>query len=36
MTFFKTFPRTLRGSSYPTWEEITLSDKEEKEAEIKQ
>ncbi len=35
MVFFKTFPRTLKGSSYPLWEEVTLSDEEEKEAEVK-
>lgn len=34
MAFFKTFPRTLKGSSYPIWEEVTLSDEEEKRAEI--
>lgn len=33
MAFFKTFPRTLKGSSYPIWEEVTLSEKDEKEAE---
>ena len=26
---FKTFPRTVDGHSYPVWEEIILSDKEE-------
>lgn len=31
MAFSKTFPRTLKGSTYPIWEEITLDDKEEKE-----
>lgn len=30
MVFSKTFPRTLKGSSYPIWEEINLSDEEEK------
>ncbi|MBI2499328.1 hypothetical protein HYV88_03745 [Candidatus Woesearchaeota archaeon] len=34
MTFFKTFPRTLKGGSYPVWEEVVLSDEEEKKAEI--
>jgi len=33
MAFFKTFPRTLKGSSYPIWEEVTLSDEEERKAE---
>ncbi|MFH1592267.1 MAG: hypothetical protein ABIB47_02790 [Candidatus Woesearchaeota archaeon] len=33
MTFSKTFPRTLKGSTYPIWEEISLSDEEEKEIE---
>lgn len=26
---FKSFPRTIDGSSYPVWEEITLTPKEE-------
>jgi len=33
MVFSKTFPRTLKGSNYPIWEEINLSDEEEKEIE---
>ena len=33
MTFFKTFPKNLKGSSYPVWEEVSLTDKEEQEAE---
>jgi hypothetical protein len=33
MGFSKTFPRTVKGSSYPVWEEIFLTDKEEAEAE---
>ena len=33
MSFSKTFPRTVQGSNYPIWEEITLSDEEEKEIE---
>ena len=33
MAFSKTFPRTLKGSNYPIWEEVELSDKEEKEIE---
>ena len=35
MTFSKSFPRTLKGSSYPIWEEILLSEEEEREAELK-
>lgn len=26
---YKTFPRTVDGSSYPVWEEVALSEKEE-------
>jgi len=26
---YKTFPRAVDGSNYPTWEEITLTEKEE-------
>lgn len=26
---FKSFPRTVEGSSYPLWEEVTLTPKEE-------
>lgn len=33
MVFSKTFPRTLKGGNYPIWEEINLSDEEEKEIE---
>lgn len=33
MVFSKTFPRNIDGSPYPRWEEITLTDKEEKEIE---
>ena len=33
MAFSKTFPRTLKGSTYPIWEEITLSEEEEREIE---
>ena len=33
MSFSKTFPRTVPGSNYPVWEEVTLSDEEEKEIE---
>jgi len=31
----KSFPRTLKGSSYPIWEEISISDEEEKQIEDK-
>jgi hypothetical protein len=30
MNFSKTFPRTTKESSYPIWEEIVLSEEEEK------
>ncbi len=33
MAFSKTFPRTIPGSNYPIWEEIFLSEEEEKDAE---
>ena len=33
MVFQKTFPRTTDKSTYPIWEEITLTDEEEKEQE---
>ncbi len=33
MPFNKSFPRTLPGTSYPVWEEVTLSLEEEKEVE---
>ncbi len=33
MPFFKTFPKQIPGSSYPIWEEVTLSEDEEKQAE---
>src|SRR3989344_7131305 len=33
MTFSKTFPRTVKGSSYPVWEEVYLTSAEEKEIE---
>ena len=29
MTFSKSFPKTLKGSSYPVWEEIFLTKEEE-------
>jgi hypothetical protein len=31
MGFSKTFPRNVKGSSYPRWEEIFLTDAEESE-----
>ncbi|MFC1801069.1 hypothetical protein ACFLZB_01265 [Nanoarchaeota archaeon] len=30
MTFSKNFPRTIEGSNYPRWEEVFLTDEEEK------
>lgn len=30
MVFSKTFPRTPSGTNYPIWEEITLTNEEEK------
>ena len=33
MAFSKTFPRTLPGSNYPVWEEIFLTEEEEKQVE---
>ncbi len=30
MSFSKSFPRTVGKSSYPVWEEVSLSDDEEK------
>ena len=35
MSFSKSFPRTLKGSSYPIWEEIFLTEIEEIEQEKK-
>ena len=35
MGFSKSFPRTVEGSTYPTWEEIKLTEKEEKEEEVR-
>ena len=29
MPFSKSFPRTVKGSNYPRWEEIFISDEEE-------
>ncbi len=33
MVFSKSFPRTIEGSNYPVWEEVKLTEKEEKEQE---
>ncbi len=33
MAFSKTFPRTVQGTNYPIWEEVTLSEEEEKKVE---
>ena len=33
MAFSKTFPKTIKGSTYPIWEEINLSDEEERKIE---
>ena len=33
MAFSKSFPRTVKGSNYPRWEEVSISDVEEKEQE---
>lgn len=33
MVFSKTFPRTLPGTNYPLWEEISLTEEEEKQIE---
>jgi hypothetical protein len=33
MVFSKSFPKTIDGSSYPKWEEVLLSDEEEREIE---
>tara|TARA_Y100000310_G_C20604626_1_gene774858 strand:- start:788 stop:1084 length:297 start_codon:yes stop_codon:yes gene_type:complete len=35
MAFSKRFPKTVEGSTYPIWEEITLTEEEEKEVEQK-
>ena len=35
MGFSKSFPRTLPGSNYPKWEEVSLTPEEEKEQEEK-
>ncbi|MAG45150.1 MAG: hypothetical protein CMH63_00050 [Nanoarchaeota archaeon] len=33
MAFSKSFPKTEKGSTYPSWEEVYLSEEEEKEIE---
>ena len=33
MPFSKSFPRTIKGSNYPRWEEIFISEQEESEEE---
>lgn len=33
MVYYKTFPRTIEGSNYPRWEEIYLTEEEEKQEE---
>lgn len=35
MSFSKSFPKTVKGTIYPQWEEIFLTDDEEKEVEKK-
>lgn len=35
MAFSKNFPRTIKGSTYPQWEEIYLTNEEEEQEEIK-
>ncbi len=35
MSFSKNFPRTIEGSNYPRWEEVFLTELEEKEVEEK-
>ena len=35
MPFSKSFPRTIKGSNYPIWEEVFISDEEEKAEEEK-
>ena len=35
MPFSKSFPKTSKTSTYPQWEEVTLTDAEEKEQEVK-
>jgi len=33
MTFSKSFPKTVKGTVYPQWEEVFLTEEEEKEVE---
>lgn len=33
MPFSKTFPKTIPGSNYPLWEEVFLTEEEEKQVE---
>ena len=35
MPFSKSFPKTSKTSTYPQWEEITITDEEEKQVEQK-
>ncbi|MBW2971129.1 hypothetical protein KY320_03140 [Candidatus Woesearchaeota archaeon] len=35
MAFSKNFPRTIKGQSYPQWEEIFLTEQEERQEEQK-
>ena len=35
MPFSKTFPRTIKGSNYPRWEEVFISGQEESQEEQK-
>ena len=35
MAFSKSFPKTIEGSTYPRWEEVFITDEEEKEIEQK-
>ena len=34
MAFSKTFPKTVPGTNYPIWEEVFLTEEEEKQVEI--
>ena len=33
MVFSKTFPKTIPGTNYPIWEEVYLTEEEEREVE---
>ena len=35
MAFSKSFPRTIEGSAYPKWEEVFITEEEEREIEQK-